>query len=87
MTEEARSQIKTAYHSLLSDCLANMTFFSPPPTNLQGRWGNLIEPQNKVSVWDTGVAVTLLQYVGAKSVEIPEEIQVHHHLVKTHIKV
>lgn len=87
MTEEERSQIKTAYYSLLSDRLANMTFYSPPPTNLQGRWGDLMEPQNRVSAWDTGVAVPLLQYVGAKSVEIPEEVQVHSHLVKTHVKV
>lgn len=87
MTEEECGQIKTAHHSLLSTCLANMTFYSPPPTNLQGRWGNLMEPQSKVSSWDTGMSVLLLQYVGAKSVEIPEEIQVHSHLVKTHIKV
>ncbi|XP_058264033.1 2-oxoadipate dehydrogenase complex component E1 [Hemibagrus wyckioides] len=86
MTEEERSQIKTAHHSLLSDRLANMTFYSPPPTNLQGRWQDLTEPQNRVSSWDTGVTVPLLQYVGAKSVEIPEEIQVHSHLVKTHVK-
>ncbi|KAK3525691.1 hypothetical protein QTP70_005847 [Hemibagrus guttatus] len=75
MTEEECSQIKTAHHSLLSDRLANMTFYSPPPTNLQGRWRDLMEPQNRVSSWDTGVAVPLLQYVGSKSVEIPEEIQ------------
>ncbi|KAI5614851.1 putative 2-oxoglutarate dehydrogenase E1 component DHKTD1, mitochondrial [Silurus asotus] len=86
MTDEERGQIKTAYHSYLNDRLANMTFFSPPPTNLQGRWGDLVEPQNRVSAWDTGVTVPLLQYVGAKSVEIPEEIEVHSHLVKTHIK-
>ncbi|XP_060770497.1 2-oxoadipate dehydrogenase complex component E1-like isoform X2 [Neoarius graeffei] len=86
MTEEECSQIKTAYYSFLSESLANMTFYSPPPTNLQGRWGDLIEPQNRVSTWDTGVTVPLLQYVGAKSVEVPEEIQVHSHLVKMHIK-
>lgn len=87
MTEQECGQIKTAHHSLLSDRLANMAFYSPPPTNLQGRWGDLMEPQNRVSVWDTGVAVPLLQFVGAKSVEIPEEIRVHSHLVKTHVKV
>lgn len=87
MTEEECSQIKTTYYSFLSERLANMTFYSPPPTNLQGRWGDLIEPQNRVSTWDTGVTVPLLQYVGAKSVEVPEEIQVHSHLVKMHIKV
>uniref|UniRef100_A0AAY5EAB4 2-oxoadipate dehydrogenase complex component E1 n=1 Tax=Electrophorus electricus TaxID=8005 RepID=A0AAY5EAB4_ELEEL len=86
MTEEERTQIKMAYNTMLNDRLANMTFFSPPPTNLQGRWGGLVEPQNRVSSWDTGVAVPLLQFVGGKSVDIPEEIQVHSHLRKTHVQ-
>ncbi|XP_072528397.1 2-oxoadipate dehydrogenase complex component E1 [Salminus brasiliensis] len=86
MTEEECGHIKTACYSMLNDRLANMTFYSPPPTNLQGRWGDLVEPQNRVSSWDTGVAVPLLQFVGAKSVDIPEEIQMHGHLRKTHVQ-
>ncbi|XP_062849359.1 2-oxoadipate dehydrogenase complex component E1 [Trichomycterus rosablanca] len=86
MTEEECSQIKTSYYSMLNDRLANMTLYSPPPTNLQGRWGDLVEPQNRISSWDTGAPVPLLQYVGAKSVEIPEHIQMHSHLMKTHVK-
>ncbi|XP_036432329.1 LOW QUALITY PROTEIN: probable 2-oxoglutarate dehydrogenase E1 component DHKTD1, mitochondrial [Colossoma macropomum] len=86
MKEEECGHIKTAYYSMLNDRLANMTYFSPPPTNLQGRWGDLVEPQNRVSSWDTGVAVPLLQFVGAKSVDIPEEIQMHSHLRKTHVQ-
>uniref|UniRef100_A0A8B9JJI8 2-oxoadipate dehydrogenase complex component E1 n=1 Tax=Astyanax mexicanus TaxID=7994 RepID=A0A8B9JJI8_ASTMX len=86
MTEEECGSIKTTYYSMLNDRLANMTLYSPPPTNLQGRWGDLVEPQSRVSSWDTGVAVPLLQFVGAKSVDIPEEIQVHGHLRKTHVQ-
>ncbi len=87
MTEEERGQIKTTYYAMLNDRLNNMTLYSPPPTNLQGRWGDLVEPQNRVSFWDTGVALPLLQFVGAKSVDIPEEIQLHSHLRKTHVQV
>ncbi|KAF4094906.1 hypothetical protein G5714_023984 [Onychostoma macrolepis] len=86
MTEEERGQIKTTYYAMLNDRLNNMTLYSPPPTNLQGRWGDLVEPQNRVSFWDTGVALPLLQFVGAKSVDIPEEIQLHSHLRKTHVQ-
>ncbi|XP_077373823.1 2-oxoadipate dehydrogenase complex component E1 [Festucalex cinctus] len=84
MTEDECSRIKTEYYGSLNDKLANMTVYSPPPTNLQGRWGDLVEPQARVTSWDTGVPVPLLQYVGAKSVDIPEHIQLHGHLVKTH---
>ncbi|XP_067090136.1 2-oxoadipate dehydrogenase complex component E1 [Osmerus mordax] len=86
MTEEERGEIKSTHYSMLNDKLANMTLYSPPPTNLQGRWGGLVEPGAKVTTWDTGVPASLLQYVGAKSVDIPQEIQLHSHLGKMHVK-
>ncbi|KAF3688640.1 putative 2-oxoglutarate dehydrogenase E1 component DHKTD1, mitochondrial [Channa argus] len=86
MTENERNEIKSKYYGMLNDKLANMTLYSPPPTNLQGRWGDLVEPQARVTTWDTGVPVPLLQFVGAKSVELPEQIQLHSHLVKTHVQ-
>ncbi|XP_061630414.1 2-oxoadipate dehydrogenase complex component E1 isoform X1 [Phyllopteryx taeniolatus] len=86
MTEAERNRIKTDYYGSLNDKLANMTVYSPPPTNLQGRWGGLAQPQARVTSWDTGVAAPLLRYVGAKSVDIPEHIQLHSHLVKTHVQ-
>lgn len=84
MTDAERDEIKSKYYGSLNDKLANMTLYSPPPTNLQGRWGDLVEPQARVTTWDTGVPIPLLQFVGAKSVDIPEHIQLHSHLRKTH---
>uniref|UniRef100_A0A3P9MC65 2-oxoadipate dehydrogenase complex component E1 n=1 Tax=Oryzias latipes TaxID=8090 RepID=A0A3P9MC65_ORYLA len=86
MSEAERDQIKSRYYGMLNDKLSNMTLYSPPPTNLQGRWGDLVEPQAKMTTWDTGVPVPLLQFVGAKSVDIAEHIQMHSHLVKTHVQ-
>ncbi|KAG8012767.1 putative 2-oxoglutarate dehydrogenase E1 component DHKTD1 [Nibea albiflora] len=86
MTDVERDEIKSKYYSMLNDKLSNMTLYSPPPTNLQGRWGDLAEPQARVTTWDTGVPVPLLQFVGAKSVDIPEQIQLHSHLGKTHVQ-
>lgn len=87
MTEAERDDIKSKHYAMLNDKLSNMTLYSPPPTNLQGRWGDLAEPQARVSTWDTGLPVSLLQFVGAKSVEIPEHIHLHSHLRKTHVQV
>ncbi|XP_018540031.2 LOW QUALITY PROTEIN: 2-oxoadipate dehydrogenase complex component E1 [Lates calcarifer] len=86
MTDAERDEIKSKYYGMLNDKLANMTLYSPPPTNLQGRWGDLVEPQARVTTWDTGVPIPLLQFVGAKSVDIPEQIQLHSHLRKTHVQ-
>lgn len=84
MTDVERDEIKSKHYAMLNDKLSNMTLYSPPPTNLQGRWGGLVEPQARVTTWDTGVPVPLLQFVGAKSVDIPEQIHLHSHLRKTH---
>lgn len=35
MTEEECGAIRTAHYGMLNDKLANMTLYSPPPTNLQ----------------------------------------------------
>ncbi|KAM3870535.1 2-oxoadipate dehydrogenase complex component E1 [Diretmus argenteus] len=86
MTDAERGEIKSKHYAMLNDKLANMTLYSPPPTNLQGRWGDLVEPQARITTWDTGVPVPLLQFVGSKSVDIPEDIQLHSHLGKTHVQ-
>ncbi|XP_017261614.1 probable 2-oxoglutarate dehydrogenase E1 component DHKTD1, mitochondrial isoform X3 [Kryptolebias marmoratus] len=86
MTEEERADVRSQFYGMLNDKLSNMTLYSPPPTNLQGRWGDLVEPQARVTTWDTGVPVPLLQFVGAKSVDISEEVQLHSHLLKTHVQ-
>nr|XP_021386731.2 probable 2-oxoglutarate dehydrogenase E1 component DHKTD1, mitochondrial [Lonchura striata domestica] len=84
MAEAEVSEIKTTCYSKLNDHLANMTSYSPPPTNLQAHWKGLVEPSAKITTWDTGMPVPLLQFIGAKSVQVPEELQMHSHLLKTY---
>ncbi|XP_043570084.1 probable 2-oxoglutarate dehydrogenase E1 component DHKTD1, mitochondrial isoform X1 [Chiloscyllium plagiosum] len=86
LTEQEVSSIKTSYYAKLNDHLTNTASFSPPAPNLQAHWSGLVEPSLRVSTWDTGMPIDLLKYVGAKSVEIPKEITMHGHLVKTHIQ-
>ncbi|KAK1166975.1 putative 2-oxoglutarate dehydrogenase E1 component DHKTD1, mitochondrial [Acipenser oxyrinchus oxyrinchus] len=84
LTEQEISEIKTSYYAKMNEHLTNMTLYSPPPTNLQGHWRELVEPQAKITTWDTGLSTDLLQFVGAKSVFIPEDIHLHSHLHRTH---
>ncbi|XP_063782948.1 2-oxoadipate dehydrogenase complex component E1 isoform X2 [Pseudophryne corroboree] len=84
MTEEESKNIKTSYYNKLNDHLANMTLYTPPPTNLQANWSEMVEPSARITTWDTGVPTDLLKFIGAKSVEVPEEIQMHSHLLKMH---
>ncbi|KAH0616439.1 hypothetical protein JD844_027532 [Phrynosoma platyrhinos] len=84
MTEEEVSEIKTTYYSKLNEHLANMTLYTPPTSNLQAHWSNMMAPSAKITIWDTGIPVPLLQFVGVKSVEVPEEMELHSHILKTH---
>uniref|UniRef100_A0A8C5IEI7 Dehydrogenase E1 and transketolase domain containing 1 n=1 Tax=Junco hyemalis TaxID=40217 RepID=A0A8C5IEI7_JUNHY len=84
MTEAEVAEIKTSCYSKLNDHLANMTSYSPPPTNLQAHWKGFVEPSASITTWDTGMPVPLLQFIGAKSVQVPEELQMHSHLLKTY---
>lgn len=56
MTEAEVSEIKTTYYSKLNDHLANVSSYSPPPTNLQAHWKGFVEPSAKITTWDTGDA-------------------------------
>uniref|UniRef100_A0A8C8RNY5 2-oxoadipate dehydrogenase complex component E1 n=1 Tax=Pelusios castaneus TaxID=367368 RepID=A0A8C8RNY5_9SAUR len=82
--EDEVLEIKTSYYSKLNDHLANMMMYSPPSTNLQAHWSGMVEPSARITIWDTGLPVPLLQYIGVKSVEVPEELQLHSHLLRTH---
>ncbi|CAM2098654.1 unnamed protein product [Caretta caretta] len=86
MTEDEVLEIKTSYYSKLNDHLANMMMYSPPSTNLQAHWSGMVEPSARITIWDTGLPVPLLQFIGIKSVEVPEELQMHSHLLRTHVQ-
>lgn len=87
MTEVEVSEIKMTYYSKLNDHLTNTALYIPPPTNLQAQWKGFVEPSATITTWDTGMPVPLLQFIGAMSVEVPEELQMHSHLLKTYAQV
>ena len=43
------------------------------PYDLQKQWTGYRQGSGEITVWDTGVNVDLLKYVGAKSVTLPED--------------
>lgn len=87
MTQEEVSDIKASYYTKLNDHLANVAHYSPPATNLQARWQGLVQPEACITTWNTGVPLELLRFIGVKSVEVPEELQVHSHLLKMYVQV
>ncbi|KAM5340548.1 2-oxoadipate dehydrogenase complex component E1 isoform 2-T2 [Glossophaga mutica] len=82
MTQEEVSEIKASYYAKLNDHLTNLAHCSPPATHLQAHWQGLVQPEARITTWDTGVPLDLLRFIGGKSVEVPEELQMHSHLLK-----
>lgn len=58
----------------------------PKAPHLEKQWAGLVQAPSSLQVWDTGVDSQTLQYLGAKSVEIPENLNLHKHLKKTHVE-
>lgn len=83
-TQEEVSEIKASYYAKLNGHLVNMDQYSPPATHLQAHWQGLVQPAACITTWQTGVPLDLLRFVGVKSVEVPEEVQMHSHLLKMH---
>ncbi|ELW64976.1 putative 2-oxoglutarate dehydrogenase E1 component DHKTD1, mitochondrial [Tupaia chinensis] len=86
MTQEEVSEIKASYYAKLNDHLTNMAQYSPPATNLQAHWQGLVQPEARITTWNTGVPLDLLRFVGVKSVEVPKDLQMHSHLLKMYVQ-
>ena len=87
MTPEEVSEIKASYYAKLNDHLTHIDHYNPPATNLQAHWQGLVQPQACITTWNTGVPLDLLRFIGRKSVEVPEELQMHSHLLKMYVQV
>ncbi|XP_060070880.1 2-oxoadipate dehydrogenase complex component E1-like [Ylistrum balloti] len=58
----------------------------PQQRHLQQQWSGLVQASDSVTTWDTGVASDILKFVGAKSVDIPSDQNVHPTIQKTHVE-
>ncbi|XP_066240913.1 2-oxoadipate dehydrogenase complex component E1 isoform X2 [Saccopteryx leptura] len=86
MTQEEVSEIKASYYAKLNEHLTKVADYSPPATHLQAHWQGLAQPEARITTWDTGVPLDLLRFIGGKSVQVPEELQMHSHLLKMHVQ-
>lgn len=86
-TQEEVSEIKASYYVKLNGHLTHAAHYRPPATSLQAHWQGLVQPEACITSWNTGVPLDLLRFIGKKSVEVPEELQMHSHLLKMHVQV
>jgi len=86
LSTEERSEVVSQHTEMLNENFRMMDAYKPERTNLKGLWQLMSEASGNTTEWDTGVSADVLKFVGSKSVQAPEDFNVHSHLKKHHIE-
>ncbi|KAK6754672.1 hypothetical protein RB195_013575 [Necator americanus] len=84
LTEDDVKAEKEAHSAKMMEAFKTIDSTPPVAKHLEGNWKGFIQAPAEVQKWATGCDVSLLKYVGAASVKVPEGFTVHPHLQKTH---
>ena len=86
ITDEDTGKILNDHNNLLNDHFKKVDTYEPKRENLQKQWNVMIQPGDSLTTWDTGLPLDVLKYVGSRSVQVPEDFNLHPHLKKTHVE-
>ncbi|XP_039248087.2 2-oxoadipate dehydrogenase complex component E1-like [Styela clava] len=88
ISSEEVSQWNEELQSKFNEHLKNTDSYIPPRTFLHEQWSSMKIPQSsEYTLWDTGYPVDNLAYIGVKSVEVPDSLEMHSRLVKMYADV
>ncbi|XP_066951932.1 2-oxoadipate dehydrogenase complex component E1 [Macrobrachium rosenbergii] len=86
LSAEEVKKITASHTAFLTDQFKLVNSYVPKVPHFEKQWSGFVQAPSAVEVWDTGVDISLLKYLGAKSVSVPSDFAVHPHLKKTHIE-
>ncbi|GBO15037.1 putative 2-oxoglutarate dehydrogenase E1 component DHKTD1, mitochondrial, partial [Araneus ventricosus] len=86
VTKEEISEMTSNYYNILNENLKLSQTHETKLTGMQVNWKKDSTLKDAVSVWDTGISVDLLKYVGAKSVQLPDNFSIHPTLEKNFVQ-
>lgn len=81
LSSEEATAIVERHTAKLAEALQQVDNYVPQATYFTGRWSKLKQPESAVTIWDTGVDTSLLQFVSDRSVRYPDK------LVKTNFEI
>uniref|UniRef100_A0A914UXX4 Transketolase-like pyrimidine-binding domain-containing protein n=1 Tax=Plectus sambesii TaxID=2011161 RepID=A0A914UXX4_9BILA len=84
LTKEKRDEWVSEHTAQLTADFKRIDSEPPRALHLEQQWKGFEQAPKSVQVWDTGVDVPTLKFLGARSVHVPNELNVHPHLKKTH---
>nr|CAI5846988.1 unnamed protein product [Callosobruchus analis] len=85
VSEDTCKQTVESYKSWLNDELSAAETYQPEDLYFKNNWDGYSQAEEAVTTWDTGVDTSLLAFVGNKSVDYPNDLNVHPTLFRTHI--
>uniref|UniRef100_W8AY39 Putative 2-oxoglutarate dehydrogenase E1 component DHKTD1, mitochondrial n=1 Tax=Ceratitis capitata TaxID=7213 RepID=W8AY39_CERCA len=85
LTTVQAEAMRTDYWNYLDAELKLSESYKPEANYFKKQWTGLTSATDQLTVWDTGLDYQLLNYIGHQSVQLPEDFNVHPHLLKTHI--
>lgn len=81
---EEIEEIKKKYYDKLNNDLKDENF-KPEKSYFTKQWYGINQASHQVTSWDTGLSTEILRYIGMKSVQYPDNFNVHKHLKKIHV--
>ncbi|CAJ0937685.1 unnamed protein product, partial [Mesorhabditis belari] len=86
ITEDEIKRQKEEHTANLMEVFKAVDKSEPKANHLTGLWAGYKQAPSAVEIWDTGVDVDTLRFVGAGSVKTPETFNLHAHLKKAHVE-
>ena len=74
MRSEEGETIVEEHTKKLAKALQEVDQYVPTPTYFTGRWALLKQAESVVTSWDTGFDTEILQFIGKRSVQYPDEL-------------
>ncbi|XP_053405380.1 2-oxoadipate dehydrogenase complex component E1-like [Mercenaria mercenaria] len=81
---EDLNKVQQAWSQTLTEDFAAINSKPVQPYDLQRQWSGYRQAPGEITMWDTGVNVDTLKYVGAQSVMLPADFNVHPTVGKHH---
>ncbi|XP_059087198.1 2-oxoadipate dehydrogenase complex component E1-like [Tigriopus californicus] len=85
MSKDEVSQSLAEHNALCTEHYQMIDSYEAKMETLKGDWSAMEQPPSAVTQWDTGLPLDVLKYIGAQSIKVPEEFNLHPHLKKIHV--
>eukprot|EP01135_Chromosphaera_perkinsii_P001331 Nk52_evm58s164 gene=Nk52_evmTU58s164 len=85
LTKDQASSKREDHWTELEEALQNSVNYAPTADAFKGNWAGLKQASSAKNVYDTGVDIETMKFVGKASVQVPKSASIHPRLKKGHV--